>query len=115
MRKVNGPTALNERTLESVCVLNAVLSTMSRRWKMQILFFVHHGSTSFSALKALLPGISDQVLDVRLGELVSEGLLEKYEDAAHRPAYRSTSSASSLLALMQGLCDWGKCNLQPRA
>jgi DNA-binding HxlR family transcriptional regulator len=113
MRKLNGSQAINERTLQNACVLNPMLALVGRRWKMQILFLVHRGIGSFAALKGKLPGVSDQVLGVRLTELLSEGLLTKCESADQRPMYKSTSRAESLLELMQALCDWGKRNLDP--
>ena len=109
MRKLNGSIAINESRLVKTCVLNRALSRISRRWKMQILFFVHHGSDGFTTLKTLLPGISDQTLGVRLNELLSEGLLSKCQ-SDNRPIYQCTPRGSSLLEIMQGLCDWEKQN-----
>lgn len=101
----------NLGVLAASCEVNDVLETISKRWKMQILYSISKDVKQFSLLKKAFPSLSDQVLGKRLGELVTEGLLEKTTDTMSVPAqviYTVTEKGKALLAIILELHKWGK-------
>ncbi len=105
-RKVTSTHFANQRVLARACVLNETLYRIGMRWKMQVLYEVHHGTPTFGALRRRLPEVSDHVLAKRLRELVGEGLLDKQDLTRTRTRYHVTARGASLLAIMGELCAW---------
>ncbi|WP_046247244.1 winged helix-turn-helix transcriptional regulator [Hymenobacter terrenus] len=109
-RKETSTNYLNEQVLGHTCVLNEVLSGISGRWKMQVLYLIAQDQNRFSLLKATLPTLSDQTLGKRLRELEQAGLVTRHPDATVVPPqvrYAVTPKGGSLLTLLQAMCRWG--------
>ncbi|MGI4733678.1 MAG: winged helix-turn-helix transcriptional regulator [Janthinobacterium lividum] len=103
--------AQNLQVLSEWCSVNDVLRDISPRWKMVLLHRIAHGVAQFSRLKQAFPTLSDQVLGQRLGELVSEHLVEKTTVAATVPPqirYTPTPKGRALLTIIEALQRWGQ-------
>jgi DNA-binding HxlR family transcriptional regulator len=103
----------NLKVLAASCEVNDVLKNIAPRWKMQVLYSISTGVRQFSQLKKAFPSLSDQVLGKRLGEMVTERLLDKMHIADTTPVqthYSITEKGTALLAIILDLHHWGQKN-----
>ncbi|MBL3658957.1 winged helix-turn-helix transcriptional regulator [Fulvivirga sediminis] len=75
MRKENSTNFINNVTLENFCNAHKVLSKISGRWKLSILFALSEKETNYSDFKVVLPDITDRILSKQLKELKIDGLI----------------------------------------
>lgn len=109
--KENSTNTFNLRVLAASCEVNEILEIIAKRWKMQILFSISKDVNQFSLLKRAFPAISDQVLGKRLGELVTEGLIDKTiveNTCPFQVVYSATEKGQALLVIIHELNLWGK-------
>jgi DNA-binding HxlR family transcriptional regulator len=109
--KESSTNTFNLKVLAGSCEVNEILESISKRWKMQILFSISKEVNQFSLLKRAFPSLSDQVLGKRLGELVTEGLAEKImveHTCPFQIIYSTTEKGRALLVIIQELHAWGK-------
>lgn len=109
--KESSSNTYNLKVLAASCEVNEILENISKRWKMQILHSISQDKRQFSLLKKAFPSLSDQVLGKRLGELVTEGLVDKIEVEQTCPyqfIYSTTEKGTALLAIIHDLHNWGK-------
>ena len=109
--KENSTNAYNLKILASSCEVNEILTTISPRWKMQILYSISMGVYQFSKLKEAFPSLSDQVLGKRLGELADENLVSKSiltDKIPTQIVYQVTEKGKELLAIILDLHLWGQ-------
>ncbi|WP_314172091.1 winged helix-turn-helix transcriptional regulator [Streptomyces winkii] len=62
----------------------AAFDLLGRRWALRILWELRDGPVGFRALQQRCGDVSPTVLNTRLGELRSAGLVEQDTDRAHR-------------------------------
>ena len=108
-RKESSTNQLNQLVLRAACPVNDTLARLSPRWKMQVLFCIHHGQNQFSSLKSAFSTLSDQVLSQRLRELVQEDLVRRQTDETTVPPqvrYFTTPKGAELLTIMAALHRW---------
>lgn len=109
--KENSTNTFNLRILAASCEVNEILESIGKRWKMQILFSISKDVNQFSLLKKAFPSLSDQVLGKRLGELVTEGLVDKIiveNTCPFQVVYSTTEKGQALLVIIHELNLWGK-------
>jgi len=109
--KENSTNAYNLKILASSCEVNEILTTISPRWKMQILYSISKGVYQFSKFKEAFPSLSDQVLGKRLGELADENLVSKTiltDKIPTQIVYQVTEKGKELLAIILDLHLWGQ-------
>lgn len=109
--KENSTNAQNLKVLAKSCEVNEILTNISPRWKMQILYSVSKGVQQFSRLKEAFPSLSDQVLGKRLGELTEENLVSKVVLTDKTPTqviYEVTEKGTELLSIILDLHLWGQ-------
>ncbi|ASW74435.1 transcriptional regulator [Chryseobacterium piperi] len=109
-RKELSTNTENLQTLAEACDVNDVLTQISLRWKMQILYCIAEDISQFSTLKKAFPTLSDQVLSKRLKELKEEFLVvaEPIEDTVPpQIRYIPTEKATQLLKIILDLHHWG--------
>lgn len=108
--KLNTSNRIHGALLEERCVLNKVLTLTGRRWLAEILLLIENDINRFSQLKTNLTGISDNILSRNLNSLLSAGAITKtiYQQVPLKVEYRLSGSGKKLVALLHGLCDWGK-------
>lgn len=109
--KESSTNSYNLKLLKGSCDVNETLRSISSRWKMQVLHSISINVRQFGQLKKAFPSLSEQVLGKRLGELVTEGLVNKVVLPHTVPTqikYTITTKGTSLLSIMMDLHLWGK-------
>ncbi|TWT15656.1 helix-turn-helix domain-containing protein [Reyranella sp. CPCC 100927] len=81
----------------------ALLDLLGRRWVQRIIWELRGEALSFRALRAACDDVSPSVLNARLADLRTAGLVE-LTDAG----YCLTADGQSLLRLMLPLHDWAE-------
>ncbi len=81
----------------------ALLDLLGRRWVQRIVWELRGDALSFRALRTACDDISPSVLNARLADLRTAGLVESTEDG-----YRLTTDGRSLLKLMLPLHEWAE-------
>ncbi|TPI10815.1 helix-turn-helix transcriptional regulator [Mesorhizobium sp. B4-1-3] len=86
------------------------LKVISGRWKAVILYYLFDGPRRLSALKALMPGITQKVLIDQLREMEEHGLVSReiFAEIPVRVEYRATPLGLSLEPILLALCQWGQ-------
>lgn len=95
------------------CPIRDVLDRIGDRWSMLLLFKLHAGGTlRFTALKALVPEISQRMLAQTLRYLEQDGLISRtvYPTRPPRVDYELTALGQSFLQHIEGLLVWAKEN-----
>jgi DNA-binding HxlR family transcriptional regulator len=97
----------------SPCPIDAMLSVVDGRWKGTILWRLFDGPMRTSELRRSIPGITERMLIRHLQELVSDGILLRYEDKNVPPSVRYSISeyGLTLVPALEAICDWGRKHL----
>lgn len=78
---------------------------IGRRWTGSILMVLATRSMRFGEIRAAIPGLSDRLLDTRLTELETEGILQRSEcEAGVR--YRATQKGLDLQPVFETIAGW---------
>ena len=80
----------------------ALLDLLGRRWTLRIVWELRRDEASFRALQARCDGMSPSVLNQRLAELRTTGIVER------DGGYRLTRDGQKLLAALAPLDDWAR-------
>lgn len=107
-RKTSSSNSVNRAYLANDCALTVALEMLSGRWTTQVLFVIHFGENRFSMIKKRLPGISDQLLGLRLNHLMENKLIIKKEIAGEK-FYSLTDRAEKLVLILDQLGSWQGC------
>ncbi|MGW4793899.1 winged helix-turn-helix transcriptional regulator [Nonomuraea sp. NPDC004297] len=89
------------------------LDIIGVRWTGPILLAGARGARRFKEYRALVPGISDPQLTLRLKQLQSRGLIERtvIPSAPVQIMYALTPDAEELISALQPLSHWSERNL----
>lgn len=92
------------------------LEFIGRRWVGAILLAGIRGARRFSEYRALVDGISDRLLSVRLKELEADGLIERtvVPTTPVSISYAPTLRGRELIAASQPLTAWAIADAQRR-
>src|SRR5438874_4796991 len=96
---------------ERCCSLyHRAVELVGKRWTGAILFVLLDGPLHFSAIKQLVPDLSDRLLSERLKELEAEGIVERavLEGAPVRVEYRLTEKGRALEPAVRALKSWAR-------
>jgi DNA-binding HxlR family transcriptional regulator len=98
-----------ERKLTIVPV-EAAIDVIGGKWKPLILWWLHHRTHRFAALRRLMPGITEKMLTQRLRELEADGIVHRriYPTVPPKVEYSLTDYGRSLKRALQAICDWGR-------
>lgn len=80
MRKENSTNAFNEKILEEYCNAHKILSQISGRWKISLLFILKTDSVKYSQFKLILPNVTDRILTKQLKELEADEIVINSKD-----------------------------------
>lgn len=85
------------------------------RWTGPILLAGARGARRFKEYRALVPGISDPQLSLRLKQLQDRGLIERtvVPSTPVQITYALTPDAEELIAVLQPLSRWSERHLPP--
>lgn len=87
------------------------LSVIGGKWKMVILYILHHHKVvRYNELRRLVGKITYKTLSVQLKELEANGLIirKEYPQIPPKVEYSLSIKGESLIPLMDAMCDWGK-------
>lgn len=96
------------------CPIRNVLSRISCKWPMLVLFTLsQRGTLRFNTLRRAMPDISQKMLTATLRTLEEDGLVVRqvYAEVPPRVEYGLTERARSLLPILDELVDWAHSNL----
>ena len=66
----------------SGCPLTAALAAVGGKWKLIILYWLAESPKHFTALRQVIPGISQKVLTQQLRELMTDGMVNRQPKGA---------------------------------
>ena len=86
------------------------IELVGKRWTGAILFVLLDGPLHFSAIRQLVPDLSDRLLAERLKELEAEGIVERevLDGAPVRVEYRLTEKGRALEPAVRALKSWAR-------
>jgi DNA-binding HxlR family transcriptional regulator len=86
------------------------LKVISGRWKAVLLYHLFDGPRRLSALKRMVPDVTQKVMIQQLRELEEHGLVhrEVFRQVPPRVDYSATALGLSLEPVLRALCDWGQ-------
>lgn len=98
----------------SNCPLTAALAAVGGKWKAIIVYTLAESPQHFTALRALLPDISQKVLTEQLGELIADDIVQRVESGpVPSPVmYSLTDYGRSLLPVIDHLKAWGREHIE---
>ena len=107
-------TTKKEELLFPTCPVRQILSKISDKWSMLVIFILeNNGTMRFNSLQKAIPDISQKVLTSTLRNLENDGYIIRtiYPEVPPRVEYSLTERALTLLPHLNGLIDWAYNNL----
>lgn len=108
------------RTLKEMvfpdCPIRNVLAKVCNKWTLLVIYTLHtHGEQPlrFSALRRLIPDISQKMLTSTLRDLEEDGYVTRnvFAEVPPRVEYALTPRAESLIPVVDRLIDWAADNM----
>lgn len=108
------------RTLKEMvfpdCPIRNVLAKVCNKWTLLVIYTLHsHGEQPlrFSALRRLIPDISQKMLTSTLRDLEEDGYVTRkvFAEVPPRVEYALTPRAKSLIPVVDRLIDWAADNM----
>jgi DNA-binding HxlR family transcriptional regulator len=95
------------------CPVQATVSMMSGKRKVQILWHLGIGERRFAELRELLPGVTEKVLTDQLRQLQASGVVSRTATRSVPPkvTYSLSRAGQELIPMLQDLCGWGTTHL----
>jgi DNA-binding HxlR family transcriptional regulator len=94
------------------CPVRGVIGSIGDKWSVLLILHLNHGDQRFTALRRLIPDISQRVLTATLRKLEREGLVWREVTPSIPPKvrYGLTDLGRSLVGHFAGLAEWVKAN-----
>src|ERR1700732_2049667 len=88
--------------------MRAALSTITGKWKLEILWLLNQRVHRFGELRRAIPGITQHMLTTQLRELESDGLIcrEIFAEVPPRVEYTITPAARALKPVIDAVFTW---------
>ncbi len=104
------------RSYDQYCPISRALDVVGERWTALIARELLAGPRRYTDLHADLPGVSTDVLAVRLKEMETEGLVtrRRLPPPAAAAVYELTRRGRDLLPVLAALAGWGAADLAER-
>jgi len=92
------------------CPVRDVIDNIGGKWNTLMILALANGPMRFSALRRLIPDISQRMLTQTLRDLQRDGYIGREVFPTQPPSveYRLTPLGQSFLVLVKGLVDWSK-------
>lgn len=97
--------------LHHPCPVGIAISVLGGKWKSVILYYLLvQGEQRFSALRRLIPGVTQRMLTLQLRELEEDGLVARtvFAQVPPRVEYRVTPFGESLREIIMAMFAWGR-------
>jgi DNA-binding HxlR family transcriptional regulator len=90
--------------------LRKALTIVAGKWKLEILWLLHHRPHRFGELKRAIPGVTQHMLTSQLRELESDGLItrEVFAEVPLKVVYEITAAAKALEPSIKSILSWWK-------
>lgn len=94
--------------------IREVLDRIGDKWTVLVIGTLRDGPLRYSALHALVPGISQRMLTLTLQQLTRDGLITRaaYAEIPPRVEYSLTPLGQSLLDVVLDLSKWAVANYE---
>ncbi len=94
------------------CPVRDVIDNIGGKWNTLMILALADGPMRFSALRRLIPDISQRMLTQTLRDLQRDGYIGREVFPTQPPSveYRLTPLGQSFLVLVKGLVDWSKAH-----
>ena len=90
------------------CPVEAVLTIVSGKWKVRVLYLLSLDDLSFSEIRYSVGDVSQQVLSSVLKEFIESGVVRRSGTASPKQfRYGLTAKGRELVALLMPLAAWG--------
>jgi len=91
------------------CPVEATLDVIGGKWKPIILWMLRSDVLRFSELQKAIPEVNSKTLTKQLRELEHDGVITRtiFPEIPPRVEYSITEFGTSLIPIIQALCDWG--------
>lgn len=92
------------------CGTAVTMHFIGGKWKSIILWYLRNGTLRFSAIKRLIPDITDKMLSLQLTALESDQLINRVKYGSKPPfkvEYSLTKSGYSLIPILESITKWG--------
>jgi DNA-binding HxlR family transcriptional regulator len=101
-------TNINEPVQGTHNDLRRALTLISGKWKLEILWLLHHRTHRFGELRRAIPGVTAHMLTAQLRELETDGLITRtiYPEMPPRVEYAMTDTAKALDPTIRSLLKW---------
>ena len=112
LKTKNNKIKINLESCEEPCLIERGMRILGGKWKASILWHVKDGPVRFNELSRMLVGASKKMVDQRLKELESQGLVTR-EVICTRPiavTYEITDFGRTALDILEKLKDWTEEN-----
>ena len=88
--------------------MRAALSTITGKWKLEILWLLNQRVHRFGELRRAIPGITQHMLTTQLRELESDGLVRRkiFAEVPPRVEYAMTPAARALKPVIDSIFTW---------
>ena len=103
----------NQPPTDPVARVELIMSIIAGKWKPAIIYaLVMKGTLRFTALRRLIPNVSQRMLTQQLRDLERHGLVARafYPQIPPRVEYSVTKLGRSLHPIFKGVCDWADKN-----
>ncbi|PKH50586.1 transcriptional regulator [Tenacibaculum sp. Bg11-29] len=99
MRKESSTNFINNHTLENYCNAHKILSQISGRWKLSIIFALSESQLNYSDFKKRLPNITDRILAKQLNELKKDEIIGN-EKTKLKSVYFLTKKGNEMMRIL---------------
>ena len=92
------------------CGVEVTLATIGGKWKGLILWHLRLKTLRFSQLQRRLQTVTQKMLTQQLRELEADGLVHRqvYAEVPPRVEYSLTERGTSVVPILELMCDWGQ-------
>jgi len=95
---------------QSDCSVTITMNVIGGKWKMPIIHNLSNGLQRFSALKRLIPGVTQKMLVQQLRELENHGIVDRkvYAVVPPKVEYSLTEYGKTLAPILELMHQWGE-------
>ena len=98
------------------CPVEATVDLIGGKYKAVILWHLSGGTKRFGEFRRLRPKITEKMLAQQLRDLESDGLITRtvYPVVPPKVEYNLSAAGTTIVPVLQAMCDWGKSYLQEK-
>ncbi|MBC8050647.1 MAG: helix-turn-helix transcriptional regulator [Chitinophagales bacterium] len=91
------------------CPIETTIAVIGGKWKPMILYHLRVGPKRFSALRRLMPTVTQRMLTSHLRELEHHGVIHReiFHVVPPKVEYSMTPLGHSLTPILTAMADWG--------